>query len=74
MGKTPHMLLLMETLLKVIIIIEIYSEIFPAIDLKDNKCVRLDKRQRRNSQVFNSNPIDQAKYFEGFGVFKTTFS
>ena len=40
---------------------------FPAIDLKDNKCVRLTKGKDDTSQVFNSNPIEQAKYFEGLG-------
>ncbi|MDC0058140.1 HisA/HisF-related TIM barrel protein [Pelagibacteraceae bacterium] len=37
---------------------------FPAIDLKDNKCVRLTKGKDDTSQVFNNDPIDQAKYFE----------
>jgi phosphoribosylformimino-5-aminoimidazole carboxamide ribotide isomerase len=40
---------------------------FPAIDLKDNKCVRLTKGEDETSQVFNSNPTDQAKYFEDQG-------
>ena len=40
---------------------------FPAIDLKDNKCVRLTKGKDDTSQVFNTNPIDQAKYFEDQG-------
>ncbi len=42
-------------------------KIFPAIDLKDNKCVRLTKGKDHTSQVFNENPIDQAKYFEDQG-------
>ena len=42
-------------------------KIFPAIDLKDNKCVRLTKGKDETSQVFNTNPIDQAKYFEDQG-------
>ncbi len=41
--------------------------IFPAIDLKDNKCVRLVKGEDDTSKVFNSNPVDQAKYFEDQG-------
>ena len=40
---------------------------FPAIDLKDNKCVRLTKGVDSTSQVFNPDPVDQAKYFEDQG-------
>ncbi len=40
---------------------------FPAIDLKDNKCVRLTKGKDNTSQIFNHNPLDQAKYFEDQG-------
>ena len=42
-------------------------KIFPAIDLKDNKCVRLTKGKDDTSIVFNENPVEQAKYFEGQG-------
>lgn len=42
-------------------------KIFPAIDLKENKCVRLTRGDDNTSVVFNSNPIDQAKYFEDQG-------
>ena len=42
-------------------------KIFPAIDLKDNNCVRLEKGEDDSSFVFNHNPIDQAKYFEDQG-------
>ena len=42
-------------------------QIIPAIDLKDNKCVRLTKGKENTSKVFNPNPIDQAKYFEDQG-------
>ena len=41
--------------------------IFPAIDLKDNKCVRLTKGKDDTSEVFSENPIDQAKFFEDLG-------
>ena len=41
--------------------------IFPAIDLKENKCVRLSKGEDSTSIVFNENPVDQAKYFEDQG-------
>jgi phosphoribosylformimino-5-aminoimidazole carboxamide ribotide isomerase len=42
-------------------------KIFPAIDLKGNKCVRLIKGKDSTSVVFNENPVDQAKYFEDQG-------
>ena len=42
-------------------------KIFPAIDLKENKCVRLNKGEDSTSVVFNENPVDQAKYFEDQG-------
>ena len=42
-------------------------KIFPAIDLKDNKCVRLTMGEDGTSFVFNPNPIEQAKYFEDQG-------
>ena len=37
------------------------------IDLKDNKCVRLTKGKDYTSKIFNTNPTDQAKYFEDQG-------
>ncbi len=42
--------------------------IFPAIDLKDGKCVRLQKGDMELVTVFNDNPADQAKKFaqQGF--------
>ena len=42
-------------------------KIFPAIDLKENKCVRLNKGQDSTSIVFNEDPVEQAKYFEDQG-------
>ena len=42
-------------------------KVFPAIDLKDNKCVRLTKGIDSTSQIFNPDPVDQAKYFEDQG-------
>ena len=41
--------------------------LYPAIDLKDNKCVRLTKGKDDTSVVFNENPVDQAIYFEQNG-------
>ena len=40
---------------------------FPAIDLKDNKCVRLTKGVDDTSQIFNPDPVDQAIFFEQAG-------
>ena len=42
-------------------------KIFPAIDLKENKWVRLSRGEDSSSVVFNENPVDQAKYFEDQG-------
>ncbi len=42
-------------------------KVFPAIDLKDNKCVRLTKGIDKTSQIFNPDPVEQAKYFEDQG-------
>ncbi|MDC0037717.1 1-(5-phosphoribosyl)-5-[(5-phosphoribosylamino)methylideneamino]imidazole-4-carboxamide isomerase [Alphaproteobacteria bacterium] len=39
----------------------------PAIDLKDNKCVRLKKGREENLTIFNDDPINQAKFFEKNG-------
>lgn len=39
----------------------------PAIDLKDNKCVRLLKGNEKDLTVFNNNPVKQAKFFEHNG-------
>ena len=44
--------------------------IIPAIDLKDNKCVRLSEGKDESSIVFNNNPKDQAIYFEQIGCKK----
>jgi phosphoribosylformimino-5-aminoimidazole carboxamide ribotide isomerase len=42
-------------------------KIFPAIDLKENKCVRLSRGEDNSSVIFNENPVEQAKYFEDQG-------
>ena len=39
----------------------------PAIDLKDNKCVRLLKGKESELTVFNNDPVQQAKFFEKEG-------
>ena len=42
-------------------------KIFPAIDLKDNKCVRLTKGAEQSAVVYNQSPLEQAKFFEKQG-------
>ena len=39
----------------------------PAIDLKDNKCVRLQKGSLENITIFNDDPVKQAIFFEKKG-------
>ncbi len=45
-------------------------QIIPAIDLKDNKCVRLSKGKDNSSVVYNKDPEKQAIYFEQIGCNK----
>jgi len=42
-------------------------KIFPAIDLKNGKCVRLTKGEFESEKVYNENPINQAKIFKKAG-------
>ena len=42
-------------------------KLIPAIDLKDNKCVRLAQGKEETSRVYNENPVEQAKFFEKEG-------
>jgi phosphoribosylformimino-5-aminoimidazole carboxamide ribotide isomerase len=41
--------------------------LFPAIDLKDGKCVRLKRGLMDDATVFNDDPADQAARFEAMG-------
>ena len=41
--------------------------IFPAIDLKDEKCVRLYKGDFNKTTIFNSSPLNQALEFQKKG-------
>lgn len=41
--------------------------LFPAIDLKDGKCVRLKLGDMSEATVFNDDPVDQAQSFERQG-------
>ncbi len=45
-------------------------QIIPAIDLKDNKCVRLTEGKDETSIVFNEDPEKQAAYFQQIGCKK----
>ena len=42
--------------------------LFPAIDLKDGKCVRLVQGDFNKSTTYNNSPLDQAKLFEDLGI------
>ena len=41
--------------------------VFPAIDLKDGKCVRLRKGEKDDITIFNHNPVMQAEHFKKIG-------
>ena len=42
-------------------------KIFPAIDIKDKKCVRLIKGDFENKTEYETSPIDQAKRYQEYG-------
>ncbi|WP_250436213.1 1-(5-phosphoribosyl)-5-[(5-phosphoribosylamino)methylideneamino]imidazole-4-carboxamide isomerase [Hanstruepera flava] len=42
--------------------------IIPAIDIIDGKCVRLTKGDYSTKKIYNENPIEVAKQFEGAGI------
>ena len=42
-------------------------KIFPAIDLKSGKCVRLTKGDFKSEKIYNENPIQQAEVFNNAG-------
>ncbi len=42
--------------------------LFPAIDIKDGVCVRLLRGDMNAATIFNTNPADQARAFEGVGL------
>ncbi len=43
-------------------------EIIPAIDLIDGKCVRLTQGDYGTKKIYNEDPLDVAKAFEGAGI------
>jgi len=42
-------------------------KIFPAIDIKNGKCVRLTKGDFKSEKIYNINPVDQAEIFSNAG-------
>jgi phosphoribosylformimino-5-aminoimidazole carboxamide ribotide isomerase len=42
--------------------------IIPAIDIIDGKCVRLSKGDYDTKKIYNENPVEVAKSFEGAGI------
>jgi phosphoribosylformimino-5-aminoimidazole carboxamide ribotide isomerase len=42
--------------------------LFPAIDIKDNKCVRLTQGKFDNMNVYSDDPVEMAKRWEGLGA------
>jgi phosphoribosylformimino-5-aminoimidazole carboxamide ribotide isomerase len=42
--------------------------IFPAIDLKDGKAVRLTKGEMNSAKIYSENPLNFAKQFENMGA------
>ncbi|MCJ7936045.1 MAG: 1-(5-phosphoribosyl)-5-[(5-phosphoribosylamino)methylideneamino]imidazole-4-carboxamide isomerase [Chryseobacterium sp.] len=43
-------------------------KIIPAIDIIDGKCVRLSKGDYSTKKIYNENPVEVAKEFEGYGI------
>ena len=41
---------------------------YPAIDLKDGKCIRLKKGELNDITFYNPNPVDQASQFIEMGA------
>jgi len=42
-------------------------KIFPAIDIKNGKCVRLTKGDFKSEKIYNENPVNQAEIFSNAG-------
>ena len=42
--------------------------IIPAIDIINGQCVRLTKGDYSTKKVYNENPLEVAKMFEGVGI------
>ena len=48
-------------------------KIFPAIDIKDKKCVRLIKGDFNNKTEYETSPIDQAGKYKDYGFKNSLF-
>ena len=46
------------------------TEIIPAIDIIDGKCVRLTKGDYGTAKIYDGNPVDIAKSYEDSGCRK----
>ena len=45
-----------------------FFTLYPAIDIKDGKCVRLLFGEMEKETVYNNNPLDQAMWFVDQGA------
>lgn len=45
-------------------------ELIPAIDIIDGKCVRLSQGDYQSKKVYNENPVEVAKMFEAYGIYR----
>ena len=45
-------------------------QIIPAIDLIDGKCVRLTEGDYAQKKIYNEDPLEVAKAFEGIGLMR----
>ena len=43
-------------------------KIFPAIDIKDKKCVRLAKGNFDNKTEYKLSPVEQAEKYKEYGI------
>ena len=43
-------------------------ELIPAIDIIDGKCVRLTQGDYATKKIYNEDPLEVAKMFEGNGI------
>ena len=47
--------------------------LFPAIDIKNGSCVRLVQGKMENATIFNEDPVEQAKIYDGQGADELCF-
>ena len=43
-------------------------KVFPAIDIKDQKCVRLLKGNFNDKKIYDLSPLEQAKKYKDYGL------